>query len=168
MNPGNDPREAPTAVDPARDFLDFWRNYFEQTAIQTRGLIEGMNSGRSLDRMHGQWMEAMAEGFESFMRTPAFLEVLKQSLKRMVDLKLAQDQMTQSVAQHAGMPQAADITGVFERVNSAERAIMTRLAQIDERLRSIEVKLDSSPKPKKPRKGKGKTEAAGGGHDEAR
>ena len=92
------------AVDPARDFLDFWRNYFEQTAIQTRILLESMQGGKSPDQMHNQWLGSLSQSLESFMRTPAFLEVLKQSLKRMIDLKLLQDQMTQSVAQQTGLP----------------------------------------------------------------
>ena len=39
-----------SAADPARDFLEFWKNYFEQTAIQTRILLEGMQGGKSLDQ----------------------------------------------------------------------------------------------------------------------
>ena len=157
---------SPTAVDPARDFLEFWRNYFEQTAIQTRSLLEGMQGGKSLDHMHGQWLGALSEGLESFMRTPAFLEVLKQTLRRMVDLKLAQDQLTHSVAQQAGLPMAGDVTGVFERVHSAEQTILTRLAQLDERLKTIETKLDTTPEPKKAHRGKGKTVPTAGREDE--
>jgi hypothetical protein len=154
MTSGKEEQVTPMAVDPARDFLEFWRNYFEQTAIQTRILLEGMQGGKSLDQMHGQWLGALSEGLESFMRTPAFLEVLKQTLRRMVDLKLAQDQLTQAVAQQAGLPMAGDITGVFERVHSAEQTILTRLAQLDERLEAIEKKLDTTPEPKKAHRGK--------------
>jgi hypothetical protein len=84
----------------------------------------------------------------------------------MVDLKLAQDQLTQSVAQQAGLPLAADVTGVFERVNSAEQTILTRLAQLDERLKAIERRLDASPEPRKTRKGRGKSEPTTGGRHE--
>jgi hypothetical protein len=149
MSSGKDQQATTPAVDPARDFLEFWRNYFEQTAIQTRSLLEGMQGGKSLDQMHSQWQGALSEGLEGFMRSPAFLEVLKQSLRRMIDLKLAQDQLAQSVAQQAGLPMASDVSGVFERVHSAEQTIMSRLAQLDERLRAIESKLEPGPKPKK-------------------
>jgi hypothetical protein len=162
MSSGKDHQGTSTAVDPARDFLDFWRNYFEQTAIQTRILLEGMQGGKSLDQMHSQWVGALSEGLESFMRTPAFLDVLKQTLRRMVDLKLAQDQLTQSVAQQAGLPLAADVTGVFERVNSAEQTILRRLSQLDERLKAIEMRLDASPELKKTPKRRGKSETTTG------
>ena len=146
-----------SAADPARDFLEFWKNYFEQTAIQTRILVEGMQEGKSLDRksldqLHAQGLESLSQSLEGFMRTPAFLEVLKQSLKRMIDLKRMQDQVSQSVAQQTGLPMAADVTGVFERVHSAEQTILARLGMLDDRLKAIENTLNSSPAEKNPKR----------------
>jgi len=146
-----------SAADPARDFLEFWTNYFEQTAIQTRILLEGMQGGKSLDhksldQLHTQGLESLTQCLDGFMRTPAFLEVLKQSLKRMIDLKQMQDQMSQSVAQQTGLPLAADVTGVFERVHSAEQTILKQLAKLDDRLKAIEKTLNSSPAEKNPKR----------------
>lgn len=137
------------AADPARDFLDFWRNYFEQTAIQTRILLESMQGGQSLEQLHNQWLGSLSQSLETFMRTPAFLEVLKQSLKRMIDMKLLQDQTAQAAAQQTGLPLATDVTGVFERVHNAEQTILTRLATLDDRLKAIETMLSSSPEERK-------------------
>jgi hypothetical protein len=134
-----------SAADPAHDFLDFWRNYFEQTAIQTRILLEGMQGGKSLDQLHNQGLESLGQSLDGFMRTPAFLEVLKQSLKRMIGLKQMQDQMAQTVAPQSGLPLAADVTGVFERVHSAEQTILKQLAKLDDRLKAIEKTLNSGP-----------------------
>jgi len=141
-----------SAADPARDFLEFWKNYFEQTAIQTRILLEGMQGGKPLDQLHTQGLESLSQSLDGFMRTPAFLEVLKQSLKRMIDLKQMQDQMSQSVAQQTGLPLAADVTGVFERVHSAEQTILKQLAKLDDRLKAIEKTLNSSPAEKNPKR----------------
>jgi hypothetical protein len=44
---------------------------------------------------------------------------------------------------------ATDVTGVFERVHSAEQAILTRLAQMDDRLQAIEAQLNRRPARKK-------------------
>jgi len=152
MSSGQDNEGMSSAADPARDFLEFWRNYFEQTAIQTRILLETMHGGKSLDQLHNQWLASLSQSLDSFMRTPAFLEVLKQTLKRMVDLKLLQDQTAQSVAQQTGLPLAADVMGVFERVHSAEQTILTRLAMLEDRLEAIEKTLNSSPAEKKPKR----------------
>ena len=132
--------EAPTSTttDPALDFLEFWRNYFEQTAIQTRILLESLPGGKPLGHLHNQWLTALSKSLEDFMRTPAFLEVLKQSIRRMIDLKLAQDQMTRSVPPGVGQPQAADVASVFDRVRRAEQTVLTRLSGIEDRLAAIE------------------------------
>jgi hypothetical protein len=151
MAPASENEGSPAVADPARDFLEFWRNYFEQTAIQTRILLESMQGGKSLDQLHNQWLGSLSQSLDSFMRTPAFLEVLKQTLKRMIDLKLLQDQMAQSVAQQTGIAQAGDVSGVCERVQSAEQTILTRLAALDDRLRVIEEKLPASVTEKKPK-----------------
>lgn len=141
-----------SVADPARDFLEFWRNYFEQTAIQTKILLESMLGGKSLDQLHNQGLASLSENLEGFMRTPAFLEVLKQSLKRMIDLKQMQDQLAQTVAQQMGLPLAADVTGVFERVQSAEQTILKQLAKLDDRLKAIEKTLNSGPPEKNPKR----------------
>jgi len=146
-----------SAADPARDFLEFWRNYFEQTAIQTRILVEGMQGGKSLDQLHHQGLASLSQSLDSFMRTPVFLEALKQSLKRMIDLKLMQDQVAQTVSQQTGLPLTADITGLFERVHSAEQTILKQLAALDDRLQAIEKTLNSSAAEKSPRRKKATT-----------
>ena len=137
-----------STADPARDFLEFWKDYFEQTAIQTRILLESTQGGKPLQQLHSQWLDSLSKSLEDFMRTPAFLEVLKQSFRRMIDLKLAQDHMTQSMAGGVGLPQAADVAGVFERVRSAEQKVLSHLTAIENRLAAIEkaVCADSAAK----------------------
>jgi len=141
-----------STADPARDFLEFWKSYFEQTAIQTRILLESMQGGKPLDQLHIQGLESLSQSLDGFMRTPAFLEAIKQSLKRMIDLKQMQDQMSQSVVQQTGLPLAADVTGVFERVHSTEQAILKQLARLDDRLKAIEKTLNSGPAEKNPKR----------------
>jgi hypothetical protein len=134
-----------SATDPARDFLDFWKNYFEQTAIQTRILLDSTGAGKALDQLQIQGLESLSQSVDSFMRTPAFLEVLKLSLKRMIDLKLMQDQAARTVSQQMGLPMTADVRDVIERVHDAEQTILKQLAKLDERLQAIEQTLIQGP-----------------------
>jgi hypothetical protein len=150
-----------SAADPARDFLEFWKNYFEQTAIQTRILLESMQGGKSLDQLHNQGLASLSESLDGFMRTPAFLEVLKQSIKRMIDLKQMQDQLAETVAQQTGVPLKTDVTGVFERVHSAEQTILKQLAMLDDRLKAIEKTLNLSPAEKNPKRKRATTKDDG-------
>lgn len=141
MEPTSETAGTPPTTDPARDFLEFWQNYFEQTAIQTRILLESMPGAKTLDPMHNPWFGPLSQSLDSFMRTPAFLEVLKQTLKRMIDVKVLQDQMAQSVAHQTGIAQAADVSGVCQQVQKAEQTILARLAALDDRLQTIEERL---------------------------
>ena len=139
-------------VDPAREFLEFWKNYFEQTAIQTKTLLEGMQGGKPLEQLHSQGLAALSESLDGFMRTPAFLEVLKQSIKRMIDLKQMQDQLAETVALQTGLPLKTDVAGVFERVHSAEQTILKQLAMLDDSLQAIEKTLNSNPAERNPQR----------------
>lgn len=150
MSTDNTNEAVGSAADPAQDFLEFWKNYFEQTAIQTRILFESVQGGKSLEQLHNQGLESLSQSMDSFMRTPAFLEVLKLSLKRMIDLKLMQDQVAQTVSQQTGLPMRADVTGVFERVHRAEQTILNQLAKMDDRLQAIEKTLNSGHAEKNP------------------
>jgi hypothetical protein len=134
-----------SAGDPAHDFLEFWKNYFEQTAIQTRILLDSTGAGKALDQLQIQGLESLSQSVDSFMRTPAFLEVLKQSLKRMIDLKLMQDQAARTVSQQTGVPMTADVRDVIERVHGAEQSILKQLANLDDRLQTIEQILSQGP-----------------------
>jgi len=55
-------------------------------------------------------------------------------------LKGMQDQVIQDTARQFGLPLAADITGLFERLHSTEQNILNRLQVIEERLKGIETK----------------------------
>jgi hypothetical protein len=79
------------------------------------------------------------------MRTPVFMEAMKQNLKMVTDVKRVQDQAIQETARQFGQPLAADITGLFERLNSTERTIVTRLKAIEDRLKAVETKLSEAP-----------------------
>jgi hypothetical protein len=131
-------------ADPAGVFLDFWRRYFEQTAIQTRILFETMQGSKALGELHSQWIRPLSESLDSFMRTPAFLEILKQTLKQMVELKQQQNRADQSIAQQTGMPLTADSASVLERVLSANQAIHQRLTALEDRIQAVETILSSA------------------------
>jgi hypothetical protein len=69
-----------------------------------------------------------------------FLEMLKNNIKTVTELKGLQDQVIHDTARHFGLPLAADITSLFERLQRIEQNIMSRLEAIEERLRAIELK----------------------------
>ncbi|QEH31837.1 hypothetical protein OJF2_03020 [Aquisphaera giovannonii] len=133
-------------ADPAREFLEFWRGYFEQAAIQSRILMEGAFGGGPPDASQALWLESMSRGLDGFMRTPAFTDALKESLARMIEMKRMQDRAARPAAEAPGTPTptptstpaTVDVASVAERVRDAEGAILARLDAMEARLEAIE------------------------------
>jgi hypothetical protein len=131
----------------------FWTQWLEQSSRGPQALLEMMKSGgdpqqvvgamqSAVDpkQVHQNWLDAVARSIDDFMRSPAFLEIMKQNLKSVTDVKGLQNQVVQGTARELGMPLAGDITGLFERLQSTEQTILNRLRAIEDRLEAIEAK----------------------------
>ncbi len=129
---------APT--DPASMMAAFWAQWLEQSSRGTQALLEVMQKAADPQQIQRHWLDAVSRSLDDFMRTPAFLEVLKNNLTAMTDMKSLQDQVIQDTARQFGMPLAADITGLFERLHSTEQTILGRLDAIEARLKATETK----------------------------
>ena len=126
------------AADPSTMVASFWAQWLEQSSRGTQALLEAMQTAGDPQQFQRRWLEAVSRSLDDFMRTPTFLELLKNNLKAVTDLKGMQDQVIQDTARHFGLPLAADITGLFERLHSTEQNIVTRLQAIEDRLKAIE------------------------------
>jgi len=129
-----------TAPDPSTMVASFWTQWLEQSSRGTQALLEAMQAAGDPQQLQRHWLDAVSRSLDDFMRTPTFLELLKNNLKAVTDLKGMQDQVVQDTARHFGLPLAADITGLFERLNSTEQNIVNRLKAIEDRLKAIETK----------------------------
>ncbi len=151
-----DPKGKPApsaAVDPAAAMAAFWTQWLEQSGRGAQALLErmqlpgdpqqvlgAMHAAVDPQQVHRHWLDAVARSIDDFMRSPAFLEIMKQNLKSVTDLKGLQNQVVQGTARELGMPQAGDISGLFERLQSTEQTILNRLRAIEDRLEAIEAK----------------------------
>jgi hypothetical protein len=134
-----------TAAAPANPVLSFWTDYFERTGEQSKAFVEGLNAILDPQKLQQRWLDALAQNFDEFMRSPAFLEMMRQNLKTMTDLKKAQDKALEETARSIGAPLASDIHGLFERLAGLERALLARLEAVESRLASIEASRIPAP-----------------------
>jgi hypothetical protein len=118
----------------------FWTQWLEQSSRGTQAILEAWQSAGDPHQLQRHWLEAVSRSLDEFMRTPTFLQFLSNNLKAVTDLKGLQDQVVHDTARHFGLPLAADITGLFERLQSTERNILNRLQAIEDRLKAIETK----------------------------
>jgi hypothetical protein len=131
-----------TTPDPSFPFAELWTGYLEQADAQSKAMLECFQSFGDPQQIQRRWLDALSKSLDSYMRSPAFLEGLQRNLRVMTDLKASQDQVVQDIAHQVGIPLASDIFGLFERLYSVERTILSRLKAIEERLGTIEAKLD--------------------------
>jgi hypothetical protein len=148
MSTNSDPQKAgDAATDPAAALFSFWTQWMEQSARGTQAVLEAMQAAGDPQHIQRQWVDAVAKSIDDFMRTPVFMEAMRQHLKMATDLKRMQNQTIEETARQFGQPLAADITGLFERLNGTEQTIVTRLQAIEERLKGLEAKLGASGGP---------------------
>jgi hypothetical protein len=141
--PGNN--NVKQVAGPTDVLATFWAQCFASSDRQARTVWEVMRKACDPRQMRRRWLDAVARSVESFLRTPAFLEAVKQNLKVMTDLKVFQDQLVKGAARQVGLPLADDISGLFERLNSIEREVLTRLGAVDSRLKAVEATLGNVP-----------------------
>jgi len=134
------PDSSVATTDPSTMIASFWTQWLEQSSRGTQALLEVMQGAGDPQQLQRRWLDAMSRSLDDFMRTPTFLQLVGNNLKAVTDMKGMQDQVIQDTARHFGMPLAADITGLFERLHSTEQNIINRLQAIEERLKAIETK----------------------------
>jgi hypothetical protein len=143
------------AADPASMVAAFWAQWLEQSTRGTQALLEimqGVGGPEQIKERQDRLLETAAESVDSFLRTPTFMELMRQQLKAITDLKTMQDQVVKGAARHLGMPLADDIFGLFERLHSTEQTILNRLQAIEDRLQVIEdlCRIDPNSSKKRP------------------
>ena len=137
----NNSNPNPSAVaDPAAAMSSFWAQWLEQSSQGTQAMMEAMQTSFDPQQIQRRWQDAFSRSFDDFMRSPAFLELMKNNLKAVTDLKGMQNQMIEDTARQFGIPLVGDIAGLFERLQSTEQTILNRLQAIEDRLKAIEQK----------------------------
>lgn len=124
--------------------MDFWSSYMKQADDATRHLLEGLDDGSAVKGWQRRWMEAVSKSMDAYMRTPMFLETMKNNTNAVVKMKMQADDLAKEMARNINMPTTGDISGLFERLHSVEEVILRRLTKIDERLQSVEKQLSAT------------------------
>ena len=83
-----------------------------------------------------RWFDAVSKSMDAYMRSPVFLQAMKQNTDAAIKIKQQADDLATEIARNANIPTASDISGLFERLHSVEEVILSRLGRIDERLTS--------------------------------
>jgi hypothetical protein len=135
----SDNNEAVAEVDPTvQPFVDFWSSYIGATNDTTRQMLAGFNGSSDVKLWQRQWFDAVSRSMDAYMRSPAFLQAMRENTDVLIKAKRQADDWAAEFARNANIPTTSDISGLFERLHSVEEAILDRLGHIEERLSTIE------------------------------
>ena len=124
-------------------YREFWAEYVQRASDTARQMFQSATGADADPRTwQRRWLEAVGQSVDAYLRSPAFLDAMKQNMDMMIKAKLQADDFTKEFARNANLPTASDVTGIFERRRSVEDAILARLAQMDRRLEAIEARTN--------------------------
>jgi hypothetical protein len=137
-------QESSTLFDPVtQPFVDFWSGYIKQANDTTRELLDGINGNADVKTWQRRWYDTVSKSMDAYMRSPLFLQAMKQNTDAMIKAKQQADDLAAEIARNANIPTASDISGLFERIHSVEEVILNRLGRIEGRLEAIEQQIGS-------------------------
>ncbi len=130
-------------------WIEYWLSLVEQNTQWTQALMAGAPQNVDPQVIRHQWLDAMSKSIEAYMRTPTFLEGMKHHSETVTATKVTSELAKLEMARQAGIPHIEDISGLYDRLETANEVVLQRLRTIDDRLEAIEAKLDAQAKKSK-------------------
>lgn len=127
-------------------WVEYWMKLYEQNTEWTQALMAGVPPDVDPTTVRKQWMGAMTKSIEAYMRTPAFLEGMRRNAEAMTATKVTSELAKREIARESGMPHIEDISGLYDRLETANEVLLGRLQSIEDRLAAIEKTLNSKPR----------------------
>jgi hypothetical protein len=129
--------------------MDFWNKYVEQSVEQTQALITGMRNVTDVKGLRQMWLESLAQSMDTYLRSPVFLEAMRNNMTAMTQMKQVTEDAARDFTRATGIPRVNDISGLFDRLQIGQEAIMNRLESIEKRLEKLESKSHKESKGKR-------------------
>jgi hypothetical protein len=126
-------------------WMEFWARSIEQSKEQTSALLEAMQGVPDMGALRSRWLDSLSKYLDMFLRSPAFLEAMRQNFEAMTEMESHGEEAMQMFAREAGMPRLTDVSGLFERLRLAQEAVLDRLTAIENRLEAIETHVKRAP-----------------------
>jgi hypothetical protein len=141
------PSGVATSGDPLAQLTQLWAGVFEQADAQCLAMLKSVEFFYDPWTLRKRWLEGLSQAADGYLRSPAFLEWMRTSLKTMTTVKAIQDQFVQGFARQVGLPLAGDVRELSDRLRRTEAVLTGRLEALEGRLASIEARLEKSLSP---------------------
>ena len=122
---------------PSDSFTQFWNDFMSRMA--SAGMMPTGQAGNdAIKQMQRIYLDAMAKYADEYMRSPQFLDMMKQTMDASMAWKRQVDQWLSGALKAAAMPTAEDAADAVARLHSMEKRLTERLSEIEERLIALE------------------------------
>lgn len=125
-------------------FLECWKGYLDRLDEPTRRLLETITGTSDPGKFSPEMLEAASKSMEAYMRSPAFLQAMKQGIDKLIQTKRQMDALTPEFAAQIGLATANEFHQLVDRFKATEKSLSARLRDIDIRLAAIERKQRES------------------------
>ncbi len=99
-------------------------------------------------QMQRVFLDAMASYCDDFMRTPQFLDSMKQSMDHALAFRKQVDQFLTEAQRSAQSPALADVDDLCALIGSVEQRLMDRIERLESRLQNGAAVRSAKPAPK--------------------
>ncbi len=130
-----------TSPDAMQPFLDFWKGYLDRLDQPTRTLLETFTGTTDPRKLTPEMLEAASKSMEAYMRSPAFLQAMKQGIDKMIQTKRQMDALNPEIAAQLGLASGKEVRALTDRFNTFEQSLGSRLRDVEIRLAAMERKL---------------------------
>ena len=127
-------------------WIDYWVKMVEQNSEWSQAMMAGTPENVDPSAVRRHWLDAMSQSIEGYMRTPTFLESMKRNSDAMAAAKTTSELAKLEAARQAGIPHIEDISGLYDRLETANELVLKRLESIESQLEAITKKLAEKPK----------------------
>lgn len=150
------------AADQAAAFQKIWMETASklfQTAFST-----GPNSPppEVLRQMRSGIFQALAQSWDEFMRSPQFLEHMRQWMENAISFRKLTNDFMARVRNEVQAPSRDDIDNIMLNVRHMEKRLLDRLDEVSLQVTALQQQLAGSAKPKRPAASARKKGAASG------
>lgn len=126
------------APDPMSDmFTKFWSDFMSRMAPPGMAPPAGMSQDGT-KQMQRIFFDALAKYADDFMRSPQFLEALKQTMDNAMAFRRQLDGFLTTMLKSAQMPTQSDTAYITEMLHGMERRLSARIDEVAARLDAVE------------------------------
>lgn len=134
-------------------FTKIWTDLMTNMAVAGFSAQPGATPPDAARQIRGSMFRTMAESIDEAMRTPQFMDMIRQSMDSMLNFRRQLDSMMTQMHQAVQSTTREDIDTLMVTIRHMERRVLDRMEDMTERLDEMEDRLN---------------QIAGNGHEERR